>query len=87
MKSTPCPRSTACWATFCRPVPVVVGHGFEALEAASFESALEPALCAVLVLDDGDLLEELDRAPALLGSERDQVVKTVGRGGQSERAQ
>jgi len=72
---------------FGRPVPVVVGHGFEALEAAAFESALKPALRAVLVLDDGYLLKELKGAPAFLGGERNEVIKAVGSGGQSESAQ
>ena len=65
----------------------MIAHGFEALEAAALESALEAALGAVLVLDNGDLLEELERAPTLLGRECDEVVKPVGGGGQAECAQ
>jgi hypothetical protein len=65
---------------FRRPVPVVVGHGFEALKAAAFTPALKTTLRAVLVLDDGYLLEELERAPALFGSDCNEVIKAVGSG-------
>ena len=60
------------------PVPVEVGHRLEPLEAASGHAPLEAAASAVLLLDVGDVLEELLRAPALLRRRSDEIVEARG---------
>src|SRR6478609_1100699 len=69
---------------FGRPAPIIVRHGFESIETCSLETSLKPASAAVLLLERCEMLEELDCAPALLGCERDEVVKAIGRGGEGE---
>src|SRR4051812_32355915 len=53
----------------------------------SRETPLETSAAALTFLDVGDVLEELRRAPAFLGRERDEVVETVGGADDPKRAQ
>jgi len=61
-----------------RPVPFVVGHRFEAADAAASKAPFEAALRAVLRLALGEELEDLDGAAALLGRGSHEVVEVGG---------
>jgi hypothetical protein len=60
------------------PVPVEVAYGQEAAEAAAEQAAFEAAAGAFLLLEFGQVLEELGGAPAALGGERDDVIEVGG---------
>ena len=60
------------------PGPVEGVHGGDAAEAAAEQAPLEAAAGALLVLDVGEMLEELDRTPAALRGEGDEVVEMLG---------
>jgi hypothetical protein len=66
------------------PVPVEVAHGQEAADAATEQAAFEAAAGAFLLLELGEVLEELGGAPAALGGERDDIVEMGGGVAQAE---
>jgi hypothetical protein len=57
------------------PGPIVIGHRFESTDATTREAPLEAAARPLVELDASDVLEELGRAPAFFGGERDQIVE------------
>jgi hypothetical protein len=67
-----------------RPGPVEVGHRLEPAELATAEAPFETAAGAVLGLNPRDVLEDLVRAPAVLGGERHDVIEDVSGVAQTE---
>ena len=59
------------------PRPVKGVHGGDAAEAAAEQPALEAATGALLLLDVGEVLEELGRTPAAFRGEGDEVVQVL----------
>src|SRR5882672_3129399 len=66
------------------PIPLVVGHGVEATDAAASLTTLEDALGSVLSLLVDDEHDSLGRAEAPLGGSGDQVVEVGGGVAQAE---
>jgi hypothetical protein len=60
------------------PRPVKGRPGGDAPEAAAEQAAIEAAAGAFLLLDVGEMLEELGGTPAAFGGEGDEVVQVLG---------
>ena len=60
------------------PVPIPVGHWFEAAEARGGEAAFDAAALPVLELGGDDAFEQHGGTPAPLGGLGDEVVEVVG---------
>src|SRR5213080_1142285 len=56
------------------PVPVEVGHGLEASDAAVTQAAFETAPATIGQLDPSDFFEQCGRAPAARCGTGDQIV-------------
>ena len=69
------------------PLPLKVGHRFEAPQARALEAALETAAGAVLELGGCKGCQERDGGPAIFGGTRQEVIQILGDAGEPEPAQ
>jgi hypothetical protein len=70
-----------------RPVPFPIGHGFEAAEAGVSEPAFDAMPEAGIEFRLGEVFEQDDGTPALLGRARDEIIQLRRGVGEPELAQ